>query len=59
MHMAGASTSVYEADSMVKGQHVYEVYGLYSLTSVVKLVSVSGPVQEDDEYDKYAINNRL
>ena len=39
--MAGVSTSVYELDSMVKGQHVYKVYGLHSLTGVVKLVSAS------------------
>ena len=59
MHMAGASTSVYESDSVVRGQHVYKVYGLYSLTDVVKLVSVSSPVREDDECDKYAINDWL
>ena len=40
--MAGASTSVYKFDSLVRGQHVYKnVWTSHSLTGVVKLVSAS------------------
>ena len=40
--MAGVSNSVYEFDSVVRGQDIYKVHGLHSLTGIVKLVSGSG-----------------
>ena len=40
--MAGANTSVYEFDSMVREASTFlKVYGLHSQTGVVKLVSAS------------------
>ena len=36
-----------------------KVYELYSLTGVVAKTRKCIPVREDDECDKYAINNRL
>ena len=52
--MAGGSTSVYEFDSMVRGQHT-KVHGLYSLTNTyVKCI-----LREDNEHDKYGVINRL
>ena len=56
--MAGASTSVYEFDSVVKGQYVYK--GVWTLlTDWCSKTCKCIPVQEDDERDKYAINDRL
>ena len=61
--MAGASSSVYEFDSMVRGQHVYKSVWI-SLTDwcskTRKCILVDTIlVWEDDECDKYAINDRL
>ena len=57
--MAGASTSVYEFDNVVRDQHVYrKVHGLHSMT---RRISAS-ILREDvncDERDKYAVNNPL
>ena len=55
--MAGASTSVYEFDSVVKGQHVKSVWTSFTdwCSKTRKCISV----WEDDERDKYAINDRL
>ena len=53
--MAGASTSVYEFDIVIRGQHVYKSLQ----TSLTDWCSKCIPVREDDERDKYAINNRL
>ena len=41
--MAGASTSIYEFDNMVRGQHIYKSVKdfTYYLTGVVKLISAS------------------
>ena len=39
--MAGAITIVYEFDSVVRGQHVYESVWTSPMTGVVKLVSAS------------------
>ena len=56
--MAGASTRVYEFDSVVRGQHVYKsVWTL--LTDWCSKICKCIPVWEDDERDKYAINNWL
>ena len=56
--MAGASTSVYEVDSVFIGQHVYKsIWSL--LTDWCNKNRKWIPVREDDEHDKYAINNRL
>ena len=57
--MAGAKTSVYEFDSMVRGQHVYKsVWN--SLTDCCSKTCKCVLVQENDECDKYTINdNRL
>ena len=46
--MAGASTSVYEFENVVRGQHVYKCAWI-PLTDK----------REDNECDKYAVNNRL
>ena len=52
--MAGASTSVYEFDNVVRGQHVYKS-AWTSLTDKTRKCIL----QEDNEHDKYAVNNRL
>ena len=56
--MAGASTSVYEFNSMVRGQHVYKSVWT-SLTDWCSKIRKCIPVREDNEHDKYAINDRL
>ena len=56
--MAGASTSVNEFDSVVRGQHIYESVWT-SLTDRCGKTRKCIPVREDDEHDKYAINDRL
>ena len=56
--MAGASTSVYKFDSVVRGQHVYKSVWT-SLTDWCSKTRKCIPVREDDERDKYAINDRL
>ena len=56
--MAGASTSVYEFDSMVRGQHVYKSVWT-SLTDWCGKTRKCIQVQETYEHDKYTINNRL
>ena len=52
--MAGASTSAYEFDSMVRSQHVYNVHGLHSLTKKRKCI-----LWEDSKCDEYTVNDRL
>ena len=58
--MAGASTSVFEFDSVVRGQHVYKSVWI-SLTDwcskTCKCILQCN--WEDDKLDKYAINDRL
>ena len=56
--MADASTSVYEFDSVVRGQHVYKSVWT-SLNEWCSKTRKRISVQEDDERDKYAMNNRL
>ena len=56
--MAGASTSVYEFYSVVRGQHVYKSVWT-SLTDWHSKTRKRIPVQEDDKCDKYAINDQL
>ena len=56
--MAGASTSVYEFDRMVRGQDVYNSVWT-SLTDWYSKTRKCIPVQEDDKCDKYAINDRV
>ena len=54
--MAGASTSVYEFDNVVIGEHIYEtVYT--SLNDWCSKTRKCIPVWEDNERDKYAIND--
>ena len=55
---AGASTSVYEFDSMVRGQDIYKSVWT-SLTEWCSKTRKCIPVQEDGKRDKYAIENRL
>ena len=55
---AGVSTSVYNFDSVVRGQHVYKSVWT-SLTDWCSKTRKCIPVREDDERDKYAINDRL
>ena len=56
--MAGTSTSVYEFDSVVRGQHAYKSVWT-SLTDWYIKTRKCILVREDDECDKYAINDRL
>ena len=56
--MAGASTSVNEFDSVVRGQHVYKTVWT-SLTDWCSKTRKCILVREDDERDKYAIKDRL
>ena len=56
--MAGASTSVYEFDSMVRGQRVYKSVWT-SFTDWCSKTHKCILVREDDKRDKYAISNRL
>ena len=56
--MAGASTSVYKFDSVVRGQYVYKS-AWTSLTYWCSKTRKCIPVRENDERDKYAINDRL
>ena len=53
--MAGASTSVYEFDSVIRGQHIYKSVWT-SLTDWCSKTRKCIPVQEDNERDKYAMN---
>ena len=54
----GPSTSVYKFDSTVRGQHVYKSVWT-SLTDWCIKTHKCILVWEDDEDDKYAINDRL
>ena len=56
--MAGASTSIYEFDSVVRGQHV-SISVWTSITVWYSKTRKCIPVWEDDERDKYVINDRL
>ena len=56
--MAGASTSVYEFDSVVRGQHVHKSVWT-SLTDRCSKTDKCIPVREYDEHDKYAIKDRM
>ena len=56
--MADVSTSVDEFDSVVRGQHVYKSIWT-PLTDWCSKTHKCTPVREDDERDKYAINDRL
>ena len=52
--MAGASTSVYEFDNMVRGQHAYKSAWTPLTDKARKCI-----LREDNERDKYTVNNRL
>ena len=54
--MAGASISIYEFDSMVRGQLVFKSVQT-SLTDWCIKTCKCIPVREGDEHDKYAIND--
>ena len=56
--MAGASTSVYEFDSVVRGQCVYKSVWI-SLTDWCSKTCKCILVREDNERDKYTINDQL
>ena len=56
--MAGASTSIYEFDSVVRGQHVYKSVWT-SLTDWYSKICKCIPVQGGDKRDRYAINDQL
>ena len=56
--MAGASNSIYECDSVVRGKYVYKSVWT-SFTDWCSKTRKCIPVQEDDERDKYTINDRL
>ena len=56
--MAGASTSVYEFDDVVRGQYIYKSVW----TSPTDWCSKNHKcilVLEDDKLDKYVVNDRL
>ena len=52
--MAGASTSVYEFENMVRGQHVYNSAWSPLTDNMRKYI-----LWEDNECDKYTENNKL
>ena len=52
--MAGASTSVYEFDNMVRGQHVYKSAWSPLTDKTRKCI-----LREDNEHVKYTENNKL
>ena len=54
--MAGANTSDYEYDNLVRGQHV-DKSAWTSPTDWCSKPRKCIPVREDDERDKYTINN--
>ena len=56
--MAGVSTSVYEFDSVFRGQDVYRSVWT-SLTDWCSKTRKWIPVQKDDERDIHTINDRL
>ena len=56
--IAGASTSVNKFDNMVRGQQVYKSVWT-SLTDWCSKTCKWIPVREDNERDKYAINDQL
>ena len=56
--MAGASTSVYEFDNVVRGQHIYKSVWT-TLSDWCSKTRKCIPVWEDDERNKYAIDDRL
>ena len=56
--MAGASTSIYEPDNVVRGQHVYKSVWTLLIDWCSKTRKCI-PVQENDKRDKYAINDQL
>ena len=49
--MAGASTSDYEFDNVVRGQHIYK--------NALADKTCKCILREHNECDKYAVNNRL
>ena len=54
--MASGRTSVYEFDSMIRGQYVYKSVWT-SLTDWCSKTRKCIQVWEDDEHDKYTIND--
>ena len=54
--MAGASTSIYKFDSVFRGQHIYKSVWT-SLTNWCSKTRKCIPVREDNERDKYTIDN--
>ena len=51
--MVGASASVYEFDNVVREQHVYKSAWTQLTDKASKCI-----IREDNEQDKYAINNQ-
>ena len=52
--MVGASTSVYEFDNVVRGQHVYKSAWTPPTDKTHKCM-----LREDNEHDKYTVNNQI
>ena len=52
--MAGASTSDYEFDNVVRGQHIYKSAWTPLIDKTRKCI-----LREDNEHDKYPVNYRL
>ena len=51
--MAGANTSVYEFDGVVRGQHIYKRAWAPFTDKMCKCIP-----REDNQCNKYAVNNR-
>ena len=56
--MAGASTTAYEFDNVVRGQHIYKSVWT-TLSDWCSKTRKCIPVWEDDKRNKYVINDRL
>ena len=52
--MVGASTSVYEFDSLDRGQYIYKSAWTPLTDKALKCI-----LQEDNKHDKYAVNDQL
>ena len=52
--MVGASTSVYEFDSVVKGKHIYKSAWTPLTDKMCKCI-----LGKDNKHDKYAVNDLL
>ena len=52
--MTGASSTVYEFNSILEANTFVKAFGFHSLTKLSKYI-----MQEDNEHDEYIVNDRL